>query len=87
MSKVVPMNQKQQTVTINLDNMQDVVCGALPDDQVFKQSPLAPCDSTEFTQTYRFKRISAIVSQTGKEEIVAIASMKCLKCGAVKVLK
>jgi NAD-dependent dihydropyrimidine dehydrogenase PreA subunit len=87
MSKTIPINKKQQTVTIDLDKMADVVCGANPDDQVYKISPLAPCDSTEFTKTYSYKRISAIVSPTGKDEIVVMEFVKCLKCGAMKVVK
>lgn len=80
-----PNNQPQAKVNINLDTMPDEVCGAEIEDQPLVQ--YAKCDGIEFTKVFQFKRISALVSPTGKELIYPLEFIRCLKCGAAKVLK
>ena len=85
MNNARPM--KQQQVTVNLDTMETIKCGASWEDQNFKVvGDPQFCDSTEFTKVFIYKKLSALVSPTGREQIVEMQVLKCMKCGAVKVL-
>jgi len=78
-------NAPKANVSINLNTMPTETCGAELKDQPFKQGQT--CDGTEFTKVFTFKRLSALTSPTGREEIVQLETIKCLKCGAMKVIK
>jgi len=41
------------------------------------------CENASFIQTFFLKRISALVSPTGKESIVPIQVFSCGNCGTV----
>ena len=41
------------------------------------------CDNASFIQTFFLKRLSALVSPTGKEAIVPIQVFSCGNCGTV----
>ena len=61
---------KQQTpVNLDLTNAQDVVCDN--------------CGNYTFTEVVLMKRISALVSPTGKEAIVPIPTFSCNACGFI----
>ncbi len=61
---------KQQTpVNLDLTNAQDVVCDN--------------CGNYTFNEVVLMKRISAIVSPTGKEAIVPIPTFACNACGFI----
>lgn len=41
------------------------------------------CGSKFFHMAYMFKKISALISPTGKESIVPIETFACLECGNI----
>ena len=41
------------------------------------------CDSRFFKQVFAFKRVPALISQSGKEEIVPVPTFRCDDCGHV----
>lgn len=49
------------------------------------QTPWAACDcgGQAFDIKYMFKKVSALMSPTGKEEHIPIETVLCLKCGKV----
>jgi len=62
--------QKQdQNITINAADLKDVVC--------------SECKGKIFRQASMFKRLSALVSPTGKEQIVPIPVFRCDDCGNI----
>ncbi|MGR9116949.1 MAG: hypothetical protein ACU85E_14390 [Gammaproteobacteria bacterium] len=74
------------------------VCGAEPEQQIFKQmrdpkklmtgdSAYETCTSREFIKTFMFKKLSALVSPTGVEQTVELQVLKCAVCGASKIVK
>ncbi|MBC8306743.1 MAG: hypothetical protein H8E55_64665 [Pelagibacterales bacterium] len=72
MSKVIGMDGKQPPKTkINLkaDDLKDVVC--------------EECGSKYFRQVQSFKKLSALVSPTGKEQIVPVPTFRCDDCGYI----
>jgi len=83
MNNVTPI--KKQPISVNLDAMPDEICGADVSDQPFQQGQ--KCDGKEFTKIFMFKRLSALVSPNGMEQVVQLEFLKCLKCGAVKRFK
>ena len=88
MAQNLPM-AGQQPVKVNLATMPDITCGAIPANQAYGSSPIGgeDCQSTEFTKVFMFKKISALVSPNGREQVIQLEVLKCLKCGAVKVLR
>lgn len=78
-----PVPIQQQPVTINLNNIKSEICEAPQDRQTFDQGGI--CTSTKFTKSFEYKRLSKLVSPTGKEEIICVEYVNCLACGAVKV--
>lgn len=72
MSKVLGMNGQPQNPTqlrINADDLKDLVC--------------EECGSKVFREATMFKRLSALVSPTGKEQIVPLPIFRCDDCGNI----
>lgn len=63
------MSKQQPPVNIDLSNAQDVVC--------------ENCGNYTFNEVVLMKRISALVSPTGKEAIVPIPTFSCNACGFI----
>ncbi len=59
----------QANINIKPEDMKDIVCGE--------------CGSKYFRQVNAFKRISALVSPTGKEQIVPVPTFRCDECGFI----
>ena len=72
MGKVIGMGGKDQPKTkvkLDLNDLTDIVC--------------ENCESKFFRQVNAFKRISALVSPTGKEQIVPVPVFRCDECGHI----
>ena len=69
MSKLVGMDGKPQGRQIDPSTMKDIKC--------------ENCGCKFFRQVHAFKRISALVSPTGKEQIVPIPTYRCDECGFI----
>ena len=75
--KVVGMNPKQGptrekaglNVNIKPEDLKDIEC--------------ENCGCKYFRQVNAFKRISALVSPTGKEQIVPVPTFRCDECGFI----
>lgn len=68
--KVIGMNNKKQAqVNIKPEDMKDIVC--------------ENCGSKYFRQVNAFKRLSALVSPSGKEQIVPVPTFRCDDCGFI----
>ena len=61
--------QPQQPVNIDLSNAQDVTC--------------ENCGNYTFQEVVLMKKVSALVSPTGKEAIVPIPTFSCNACGYI----
>ena len=59
----------KQPMNLDLENAQDVVC--------------ENCGNYTFQEVVLMKRVSAIVSPTGKEAIVPIPTFACNACGFI----
>ena len=59
----------QANINIKPEDMKDIVCGE--------------CGSKYFRQVNAFKRLSALLSPTGKEQIVPIPVFRCDECGFI----
>ena len=73
-SKVIGMNPKQgqapkAQVNIKPEDLKDIEC--------------ENCGCKYFRQVNAFKRISALVSPTGKEQIVPVPTFRCDECGFI----
>lgn len=70
MSKVINMGGKTPPTTkIDASDLADIMC----DD----------CDGKVFRQASMFKRLSALISPNGKEQIVPIPVFRCDDCGHI----
>ena len=68
--KSVPMGPAaQQQVNINPDDLEDVVCDE--------------CGSQFFNEVFLFKKLSAVLSPTGKDTMVPLKTYKCQECGHI----
>jgi len=68
--KVIGMNdQKQPQVKIKPEDLKDVACES--------------CGCKYFRAVNAFKRLSALVSPTGKEQIVPVPTFRCDECGFI----
>jgi hypothetical protein len=74
------MIQQGKALKINLEMVPSVQCGAAIDDG-------AKCVCVKFVKSFQIKRISALMSGTGKDEFVQLEYMHCASCGQVKVLR
>ena len=68
MSKILGMDGKPQTAQINIkpEDLKDIVC--------------EECGGKYFRQVQAFKRLSALISPTGKEQIVPVPTFRCDDC-------
>jgi|TARA_R110000851_G_scaffold11584_2_gene40440 uncharacterized Zn finger protein len=72
MGKIVGMGGKDQPKTqvkIDLKDLSDIIC--------------ENCSSTFFRQVSAFKKLSALVSPTGKEQIIPVPVFRCDECGHI----
>ena len=69
MAKLVGLDGKPQGGQLDPSTLKDIAC----DD----------CGCKYFRSVNAFKRISALVSQTGKEQIVPVPTFRCDECGYV----
>ena len=58
----------QQRVNIDISKATDILC--------------PECSEPYFMDVMRLKRLSMFVSPTGREEIINIQTLLCVKCGA-----
>lgn len=66
-SQKMPQMPQQQPMRINvpLDQLEDVVCS---------------CGCDVFISALKFKKLSALLSQSGKEEAAVIETVVCAQC-------
>ena len=72
MGKVIGMGDKAQPKTqvkLDINDLTDIVC--------------ENCESKFFRQVQAFKKISALVSPTGKEQIMPVPVFRCDECGHI----
>jgi uncharacterized Zn finger protein len=72
MGKVIGMGGKEQPkaqIKLDLKDLTDIVC--------------ENCGSKFFRQVNAFKKISALVSPTGKEQILPVPVFRCDECGHI----
>ena len=71
MSKTVnmPDDNMGRSVGLKLEDMTDIVC--------------ENCGCRYFNQVHAFKRVSALLSPTGKEQIMPVPSFRCSDCGHI----
>ena len=72
MGKVIGMGGKDQPKTkvkLDLNDLTDIVC--------------ENCESKFFRQVSAFKKLSPLVSPTGKEQIVPVPVFRCDECGHI----
>ena len=67
MGKEINMNAGQ--VQINPNDLEDVLCDK--------------CQSQCFEPTFLFKRLSAVLSPTGVENIIPLQLYRCAECGHI----
>jgi len=61
--------QQPQSINLKADDLDDIVC--------------ENCDGQIFREASMFKRLSALLSPTGKEQIVPIPIFRCDDCGHI----
>ena len=72
MGKEIHMNgpkRPEQGLTINASDLRDVCCDE--------------CGGKVFRQVQMFKRLSALVSPSGKEQLVPVPVFRCDDCGHI----
>ena len=73
MSKILGMDGMNKPpnakVNLNPEDLKDIVCEA--------------CGGKFFRQVSAFKRISALLSPTGKEQIALVPTFRCDDCGNI----
>ena len=71
MSKTVnmPDDNMGRSVGLKLEDMTDIIC--------------ENCGCRYFNQVHAFKRVSALLSPTGKEQIMPVPSFRCSDCGHI----
>ena len=72
MSKIIGMDGKQpprQGLHVSPSDMKDICC--------------ENCGGKYFRQVNAFKRVSALVSPTGKEQIIPVPTFRCDECGFI----
>ena len=69
--KVIGMNKEtpKAQISIKPEDLKDISC--------------ENCESKYFRQVNAFKRVSALVSPTGKEQIVPVPTFRCDECGFI----
>ena len=61
--------QGQQNININPDDLEDVLC--------------EKCETQTFEPAMLFKKLSAVLSPSGKETLVPLQIYKCTDCGHI----
>jgi DNA-directed RNA polymerase subunit RPC12/RpoP len=71
MSKTInmPDDNSGRSMGLKLEDMTDIVC--------------ENCGCRYFNQVHAFKRVSALLSPTGKEQIMPVPSFRCSDCGHI----
>ena len=71
MSKTVnmPDDNMGRSMGLKLEDMTDITC--------------ENCGCRYFNQVHAFKRVSALLSPTGKEQIAPVPSFRCSDCGHI----
>jgi predicted nucleic acid-binding Zn ribbon protein len=72
MSNLFGANQSSQTsakINISLDDLKDITC--------------ENCGGKFFREVQAFKRVSALISPTGREQILPIPTYRCDDCGHI----
>ena len=72
MSKVIGMDGRENPeaqIKLDINDLVDIVC--------------SECGGKVFRQASLFKKLSALVSPTGKEQIVPIPVFRCDDCGNI----
>lgn len=67
--KLNPNQKNQQNININPEDLEDVVCNK--------------CECQTFEPVMLFKKLSAVLSPTGKETLVPLQVYKCTDCGHI----
>jgi len=65
---------QQQQVNINPENLEDIKCKKVLES-------LNQCGSQNFKQVYQMKKLSALMSPNGQEQIVTLPIFICDNCG------
>ena len=72
MSKVVGLDGQQPpqaNINIRPEDLKNIIC--------------ENCGGRFFREVQAFKRISALISPTGKEQIIPVPSFRCSDCGHI----
>ena len=69
-----PQGMPQQ-VNLDPNTLDDIVCKA------GELTPIGMCGNKHFKQVFAMKKVSALVSPSGKEEIITMPVFLCTKCG------
>ena len=69
MSKILGADGRQKGLNVDPSTMKDIKC--------------ENCGCRFFRQVHAFKRVSALVSPTGKEQIVPVPTFRCDECGFI----
>ena len=71
MSKTINMQDDNagRSMGLKLEDMTDIVC--------------ENCGCRYFNQVHAFKRVSALLSPTGKEQMAPVPSFRCSDCGHI----
>ena len=69
MANLVGMDGKPQGLQIDPSTLKDICC--------------ENCGGRFFKQVQAFKRVSALVSPTGKEQIIPVPTYRCDDCGYI----
>jgi hypothetical protein len=70
MGKEIQMNPNENAqVSINPNDLEDVLC--------------EKCECQSFDMAFLFKKISAVLSPSGKESLIPIQVYKCTECGHI----
>jgi len=70
MGKEIKMNNGQQSnINLNPEDLEDVLC--------------EKCENQTFEPVFLFKKLSAVLSPTGKDTFVPLQSYKCTACSHI----
>jgi hypothetical protein len=60
---------QQQQININPDDLTDIIC--------------EKCESQTFESVFLFKKLSAVLSPSGKDTMVPLQTYRCTECGHI----
>ena len=64
-----PIGRPNPGLNIDIEQTTEVKCGS--------------CENTTFIQVYKMRKLSALLSPTGKETMIPIQMFSCAKCGFI----